>query len=149
MNHGHIITTRGAVIDYDVIRAKINELAESYHIQEVAIDCWNATQLATQLSGDGFEMIGFGQSFASMSAPTKKFERRILAQTINHAGNPVLRWMASNVSIQQDSTGNMKPDKAKSADRIDGIVASLMALGRIMVHEEEDGSFLSEGLFFI
>ena len=67
----------GKVIDYEFIRNKINELAEQYQIKEVAIDRWNATQLSTQLEGDGFEMIGFGQGFASMAAPTKELERRI------------------------------------------------------------------------
>jgi phage terminase large subunit-like protein len=145
VRQGHIIATEGNVIDYDVIRAKINELAEQYHIKEIAIDRWNATQLSTQLSGDGFEMIGFGQGFGSMSAPTKELERRVLAKEINHGGNPVLRWMASNVSIKQDPAGNMKPDKSKSTERIDGIVASLMALGRVMESDDERGSVYDNG----
>ena len=142
---GDLIATEGSVIDYEIIRSKINELAEQYHIKEIAIDRWNATHLATQLSGDGFELIGFGQGYASMSAPTKEFERRVLAQEINHAGNEVLQWMASNVSIKQDEAGNMKPDKSKSNGRIDGIVAALMALGRIMQHDDERGSVYDSG----
>ena len=115
------------------IRNKINELAEQYQIKEIAVDRWNATQLSTQLEGDGFEMIGFGQGFASMAAPTKELERRILEGTINHGKNPVLRWMASNVTTEQDAAGNLKPSKKKSTERIDGIVATIMALGRVMV----------------
>ena len=80
-----------------------------------------------------------------MSAPTKEFERRVLAQEINHAGNEVLQWMASNVSIKQDEAGNMKPDKSKSNGRIDGIVAALMALGRIMQYDDERGSVYDSG----
>ncbi|NEX63451.1 terminase large subunit [Noviherbaspirillum galbum] len=144
---GLIIPTEGNVIDYDIIRAKINELAEIYQIKEIAVDRWNATQISTQLAGDGFEMIGFGQGFASMSGPTKELERRVLAQEINHGGNPVLRWMASNVSIKQDEAGNMKPDKSKSTERIDGIVAALMALGRAMEADEERPSVYDEGEF--
>src|SRR5690606_6598771 len=102
---GDLIATEGSVIDYEILRSKINALSEKYHIKEIAIDRWNASQLATQLSGDGFEMIGFGQGYASMSAPTKELERRILAQEINHAGNEVLRWMANNLSIKQDEAG--------------------------------------------
>lgn len=147
VRQGYIIATEGNVIDYDVIRAKINELSEQYHIKEIAIDRWNATQLSTQLTGDGFEMIGFGQGFASMSAPTKELERRVLAKEINHAGNPILRWMASNVSIKQDPAGNMKPDKSKSTERIDGIVACLMALGRVMESDDERGSVYDGGAF--
>ena len=82
-----------------------------------------------------------------MSAPTKELERRVLAQEINHGGNPVLRWMASNVSIKQDPAGNMKPDKSKSTERIDGIVAALMSLGRVMESDHERGSVYDDGAF--
>lgn len=147
---GWIEATDGSVIDYEVIRAKINELGTKYQIKEIAIDRWNATQLATQLTGDGFEMVGFGQGFASMSSPAKELERRILGREISHGGNPVLRWMASNVSVTQDPAGNVKPDKAKSTERIDGIVASLMALGRAMEAQEEKASrYETEGFSFV
>lgn len=135
---GLIETTPGAVIDYDVIRARINELSERYHIKEIAIDRWNAAQLSTQLSGDGFEMVGFGQGFASMGSPTKELERLIIGKEIAHDGNPVMRWMASNVSVETDAAGNMKPSKKKSTERIDGIVASIMAIGRMDQHFEGD-----------
>ena len=134
--NGFIETTPGSVIDYEFIRRKINELAKQYHIKEIAIDRWNATQLSTQLSADGFEMIGFGQGFASMAAPTKELERRVLQGTINNGANPVLRWMASNVTIEQDAAGNIKPSKKKSTERIDGIVATVMALGRVMLTDD-------------
>ncbi|MGB7194897.1 MAG: terminase TerL endonuclease subunit [Collimonas pratensis] len=137
IKQGYIIATPGAVIDYDYIRAKLNALAEQYQIKEVAIDRWNAAQLSTQLSGDGFEMVGFGQGFASMSSPTKELEKRVLACEINHGGNPVLRWMASNVAVEMDAAGNTKPSKAKSTERIDGIVASVMAIGRLGVDAGE------------
>lgn len=147
VKQGHIIVTPGSVIDYDVIRAKINDLAEQYHIKEIAVDRWNATHLATQLTGDGFEMVGFGQGFASMSAPTKEIEKRVLGKSINHGGNPVLRWMASNVAVEQDAAGNVKASKAKSTERIDGIVASIMALGRVMNSDDERGSAYDTGAF--
>jgi len=147
---GYIEATDGSVIDYDVIRKRINELAERFQIKEIAIDRWNATQLATQLAGDGFEMVGFGQGFASMSSPTKELERRVLGGELNHGKNPVLRWMASNVSVTQDPAGNVKPDKAKSTERIDGIVAALMALGRAMEADEEKPSvYESQGFTFV
>ena len=145
--NGFIETTPGAVIDYEFIRAKINELAEKYHIKEIAIDRWNATQLSTQLSADGFEMIGFGQGFASMASPTKELERRVLQGTINNGENPVLRWMASNVTIEQDAAGNIKPSKKKSTERIDGIVATIMALGRVMLTDDLTES--SGEVFFV
>jgi phage terminase large subunit-like protein len=106
----------------------MNELNQQYHITQVAIDRWNATQLSTQLAGDGFEMIAFGQGYASMSAPTKKLEEVVLAAKLRHAGHPVLRWMAGNISIEQDAADNWKPSKKKSCERIDGIVALIMGL---------------------
>jgi phage terminase large subunit-like protein len=130
---GLITATEGDVVDYDRIRARINELGQAYHVKEIAIDRWNSTQLATQLAGDGFEIFGFGQGFASMSAPTKELETLILGGRIRHGGHPVLRWNASNVSVETDAAGNVKPSKKKSTEKIDGIVALIMALGRAMV----------------
>lgn len=134
-------------LTYDVIRSKINSLSEQYQIKEIAIDRWNATQISTQLTGDGFEMIGHGQGFASLSAPTKELERRVLSRQINHGANPVLAWMASNVQIEQDAAGNMKPSKSKSTSRIDGISATLMSLSRIMVADEDQSSAYDGGVF--
>jgi len=126
---GLIKLTEGDVIDYDVIRRDINELGQSYDIRQIAIDRWNAAQITTQLQGDGFEVVSFGQGFASMAAPTKEFERLLLEQKIAHGGNPILRWMASNVAVKTDPAGNLKPDKERSTEKIDGIVAAIMAVG--------------------
>ncbi len=130
IRQGCLEATPGDVVDYEVIRARIRELGERYRIQEIALDRWNATQLATQLSGDGFEMVAFGQGYASMSAPTKKLEELVLSQRLAHGGHPVLRWMAGNVSLETDAADNWKPSKKKSIERIDGIVAMIMALDR-------------------
>lgn len=144
---GFIEATSGNVLDYELIRARINALSERFHIKEIAIDRWNATQLATQLAGDGFEVVGFGQGFASMSAPCKELEKRVLGQQIAHGNNPVLRWMASNVSVTTDAAGNLKADKAKSTERIDGIVASLMALGRVIANQQDIADAYAGGSF--
>lgn len=133
VQQGHIIATPGNVVDYDAVRQKAVELAQVFNVREWAIDRWNSTGLQTQLTGDGLTVVQFGQGFASMSSPTKDFERKVLANTIHHDGNPVLRWMLSNVAIMQDPAGNMKPAKDRSIERIDGIVASIMALGRALV----------------
>ena len=129
IREGHIDATPGEVIDYDRIRRRVNELGERYAIREIAIDRWNATQLATQLEGDGFEVVAFGQGYASMNWPTKKLEELVLGGRLAHGSNPVLRWMASNVSIEADAADNWKPSKKRSIERIDGIVALVMALG--------------------
>lgn len=135
---GALETTEGNIIDYDVIRRRINELADLYDIQEIATDPWNATQLTTQLSGDGFEVVAFRQGFASMSAPTKELEKRVRGGRLQHGEHPVLRWMASNVAVEHDAAENLKPSKKVSTERIDGIVALIMALGRAMVEEDDD-----------
>ena len=120
--------TPGEVVDYDVIRRRINEFGKRFHIRQIAIDRWNATQL----DGDGFEIVAFGQGYASMSAPTKRLEELILSRKIAHAGHPVLRWMASNVSLETDAADNWKPSKKRSPERIDGIVAAVMAVAQAM-----------------
>ena len=146
---GLVEATSGPVIDYDVIRTRINELAEKYEIREIAIDRWNATQLSTQLAGDGFTVYPFGQGFASMAAPCQEFEKRVIGKTLNHGGNAVLRWMASNVTVEIDAAGNMKPSKAKSTERIDGIVASIMALGRVIASQETEAPFARGEFVFV
>jgi phage terminase large subunit-like protein len=141
-----IRVTEGNVVDYDQIRADINALGKAYEIREIAIDRWNSTQLQTQLTGDGFTVVPFGQGFASMTAPTKELERLVLERKLRHAGHPVLRWMASNVAVRQDPAGNLKIDKAKSTERVDGMVALAMAVGRAMVADDGDyaGVFIVE-----
>lgn len=126
---GYIHATPGNVIDYDFIRAFINEKAEQYDIREIALDRWNGTQLGIQLTGDGRNIVPFGQGFASMSFPSKELEALVRGQKLVHGGNPVLRWMASNVSIKADAAGNIKPVKDESTGRIDGIVGLVMGIG--------------------
>lgn len=126
---GLITMTEGNVIDYDVIRRDLNELGKTYRIKKLAIDRWNASQITTQLMGDGFDVVEFGQGYASMNAPAKELEKLVLGQQLAHGSNPVLRWMASNCMVETDAAGNIKPSKAKSTEKIDGIVALIMALG--------------------
>jgi phage terminase large subunit-like protein len=126
---GYIRATDGNVTDYDVIRRDINELAQKYNIRQIAIDRWNATQLSTQLQGDGLQVVGFGQGYGSMSSPSRALENYVLSERLRHANHPVLSWMAANVAVQSDHQGNIKPSKAKSTERIDGIVSLVMALG--------------------
>lgn len=130
IEQGWITATEGDVTDYDFIRKDIQELGEQFGIKEIAVDRWNATQITTQLGGDGFEMVPFGQGFGSMSAPSKELEKLVISKKLRHGNNPVLNWMAANVAIEQDAAGNIKPSKRKSTERIDGIVALVMAIGR-------------------
>lgn len=147
---GLITATPGAVTDYDFIRRDIGELAERYQLREVAFDRWNATQLTTQLAGDGMALVGFGQGFASMAGPSRELERRIVGRELLHDGNPVLRWMVSNVTVEMDPAGNIKPSKAKSTERIDGVVAACMAIGRWQQAEAAPvDPYASRGLAFV
>ena len=139
----------GEVIDYERIRTKLNELGKRFRIEQIAIDRWNATQLATQLDDDGFEIVSFGQGYASMSAPTKKLEELVLSQKLRHAGNPVLRWMAGNVAIEQDAADNWKPSKKKSQERIDGIVALVMAVDLATRYVEHKSIYSERGALFL
>lgn len=126
---GFMRSTPGASVDYDVIRRDINALREQFNINTIAVDRWNATQLVKQLSDDGFNVGLFGQGYASMTAPSKLLETMIIDGTLRHGAHPVLRWMAGNVAIETDAAGNIKPSKKTSTEKIDGIVALVMALG--------------------
>lgn len=142
---GYLLSTEGNVIHYDFIEKFINDLAEKYHICEIAVDRWNATQMIQNLEGDGFTMVPFGQGFASMSGPTKDFYSLLMEGQIIHGGHPVLRWMAGNVVVDTDPAGNIKVTKAKSKEKIDGIVAAIMALDRCIRNQTEpQGSVYDE-----
>lgn len=127
---GLIETTPGNVIDYDYIATKIEELAVRYNIREIAFDRWGAFQISNRLINAGLTMVGFGQGFQSMSQPTKDLLRIVMDRKLRHGANPVLRWMADNVVVSQDASGNVKPNKQKSREKIDGVVAGIMALDR-------------------
>lgn len=127
---GYMEATPGEVVDYTFIRRRINELSKVYKFGAFAYDPWNAMQLALQLQDeDGFTMAEHRQGFVSMNEPSKEFERLVVSGRIRHDGNPVMAWMISNVALKTDPAGNIKPDKSKSTGRIDGVVASVMAVG--------------------
>ena len=105
--------TPGDVIDYDYIRQMVLNLADLYDIREIGYDRYNAQQIVTQLTNDGVTMVPIGQGTASMFAPTKHFMELVLRREIAHGGDPVLRWMVSNLVIQTDAAGSYKPDKEK------------------------------------
>ena len=141
---GFIQTTEGNVIHYGFIEKFIERLGETYHIREVAYDRWNATQMVQNLEDMGFTMVPFGQGFKDMSPPSKELFKLLMEGNINHGGNPVLKWMAGNVVMRQDPAGNIKPDKEKSVEKIDGIVASIMALDRCIRNGTSSGSVYDE-----
>lgn len=142
---GFIVQTNGATTDYNKVFDDVLDLASRYQFMpdddsgkpSIAVDrLFQGAQLCTNLEDEGFEVIAFGQGFLSMAAPTKAFEEAVVDERIRHGDNPVLNWMASNTEIVTDGAGNkkpVKPGKDKTGDRshqkIDGIVASVMAMG--------------------
>lgn len=145
------MATEGNVVHYGFIEQFICDLSEKYHILEIAVDRWNATMLTQNLEGDGFVMVPFGQGFASMSPPTKEFYKLLMEGRIIHGGNPVMRWMAGNVVVDTDPAGNIKCTKAKSPEKIDGIVAAIMALDRAIRNGNNttESVYDTRGLLFI
>lgn len=127
---GYIMTTEGNVVHYGYIEAFIEELGKKYNIREIAFDRWGAVQMVQNLENLGFTVVPFGQGFKDMSPPMKELMKLTLEQKLAHGGNPVLRWMADNVYIRTDPAGNIKADKEKSTEKIDGMIATIMALDR-------------------
>ena len=127
---GYLLTTEGNVVHYGFIERFIEELGTKYNIREIAFDRWGAVQMVQNLDGMGFTVFQFGQGYRDMSPPTKELMKLVLEKKIAHGNNPILRWMVDNITIKQDEAGNIKPDKARSTERIDGAVAMIMALSR-------------------
>jgi phage terminase large subunit-like protein len=126
----YLKTTEGNVVHYGFIEKAIEDLGALYNIREIAYDDWNATHMCQNLEGLGFKMVPFGQGFKSMSPPSKELMRLVLDGKLAHGGHPVLRWMMDNIYVRTDPAGNIKPDKEKSSEKIDGAVALIMALDR-------------------
>lgn len=141
---GFIKTTEGNVVHYGFIESFIEELGTKYNIKEIAFDRWGAVQMVQNLEGMGFTVVPFGQGYKDMSPPSKELMKLTLEEKIAHGGNPVLRWMMDNIFIKQDPAGNIKPDKEKSIEKIDGAVALIMALDRSIRNQGGSGSVYDE-----
>ena len=129
---GYLHTTEGNVVHYGFIEEFIRKLGERFDIREIAYDRWNASMMVQALQDDGFTMVPFGQGYRDMSNPTKDLMRLVLEGTLRHDRNPVLRWCIDNVFVRTDPAGNLKIDKEKSTEKVDGAVALVMALDRAM-----------------
>jgi len=138
------------VIDYGAIRADVFKDSEKYDIQKIAFDRWGFEAIRQQLVNEGIDenlMVAFGQGFASMSAPMKALESTYLSGQLIHNNHPVTNWMASNVAAKVDPADNVKPDKSKSTEKIDGIVTLIMALGlAITIPETKESVYETRGI---
>ncbi|HUS47476.1 MAG TPA: terminase TerL endonuclease subunit [Phycisphaerae bacterium] len=147
---GYIERTEGNVVDYSAIRQRIKELHAATPVMEIAFDPFNATHIAQQLADDdGFTMIEFRQGFLSMNEPSKALERLVQSRGLAHGGNPVLRWMASNVAILTDARENIAPSKKHSGEKIDGIVTVIMGLARAQAGAETSKAYDQRWMIWI
>ena len=148
---GYIMTTEGNVVHYGYIEKFIEQLGEKYNIREIAFDRWGAVQMVQNLENTGFTVVPFGQGFKDMSPPTKELMKLTLEKRIAHGGHPVLRWMMDNIYIRTDPAGNIKADKEKSTEKIDGAIATIMALDRAIRcgNDTEESVYDQRGLLFI
>jgi len=147
----NVFVTEGNVTDYDSIRRFVtgyhvengvvkydsDALATRYKIEAIAFDRFNSSQCVLNLAADGINVVPYGQGFVSMSTPSKELERLMSESKIQHGGDPVLRWMFGNVVLRTEASGNIKPDKEKSGDKIDGIVSLVMAIGQAMTDQSK------------
>ena len=124
----YLTATDGNATDYEYVLKFIGELNERFRVMKVAFDRWGASYLVQKLQDMGLEVVSFGQGYATMSPATKTFERLVLRKELIHDNNPVLRWAMGNVTIEQDASGNVKPSKKKSIERIDPAISSIMAV---------------------
>ena len=148
---GYLQTTEGNVVHYGFIEKFIERLGERFNIREIAFDRWGAVQMVQNLEGMGFTVVPFGQGFKDMSPPTKELMKLVLEQKIAHGGHPVLRWNMDNIFIRTDPAGNIKADKEKSTEKIDGAVATIMALDRAIRCGNDHGTSVydNRGILFI
>jgi len=137
VRNGFLTLTPGNVADYDFIRAQINLDREKFAVRGIAYDPWNSSQLVNDLVGDGAPMVKTRQGLVTLSAPTKELQRILLEGTeekpmFRHGGNPAVRWQVDNFAVAMDPAGNVKPNKAVAADKIDAVAATINALSLVL-----------------
>lgn len=147
IDQGLITALPGAVVDdYSPIKGQLDKWNDLYKIRKVGLDRWNATAFAASLKRE-YDVQFFGQGFPSMNGATKGFLSLVLGKKLRHAGHPVLRWMASNFAVETNSAGDLRPCKKRSGDKIDGIVALIMAVGQSLAGDEKKESvYVRRGL---
>lgn len=134
---GYIKATPGNVTDLAYIKQDLIEALETYNVKEVAYDPYGANELSASLLDEGAPMVKMSQSIMSMSDPSKELEKAIKGGTLVHGGDPVMNWMISNCVIYTDPNDNIKVRKEHDANKVDGVIATIMALGRLKVNGGE------------
>lgn len=141
---GRLIETEGDVIDFGRIEDDIKDDVAAFKETEVAYDPWQALNLAQRLQADGVPVIEYRNTVANFSAPMKEIEALARQGRLHHDGDPILAWMVSNVVCHTDAKDNIYPRKERPENKIDGVVALIMALGRELSAADES-SYLSKG----
>ena len=138
---GHMEQTEGEVTDYSVIEAAILDVKERFNLQAMAFDRWNATEMVSRLVKAEVPMVEFRQGAKSYHPAIREMELAYVGGTLVHTGDPVLTWCASNFIVRRDDNLNMAPDKKRAPEKIDDMVALLMAIGVSITPEEGDDEF--------
>ena len=150
---GYLILTPGDVVDFDFIEDVIREIAGEFKIKEIAHDPWKAMEIVNHLQTEGIaELIQVSQNYSGMAAGTDAFEKKVLGQLIGHGNNPIMDWMIACTEVKSDRQGNicpMKPKRGRTGARIDGVIASILALSRAIVHTDERSIYEDHGLIAI
>jgi phage terminase large subunit-like protein len=142
---GYMDISPGNWIELDAVRERIMWCCEAFDVREVAYDPWNAEAIGQELERSGIPNIRVRQGAASLSEPMKELYGLVLEREFHHGANPVLRWMMGNVAAKTDENGNIRPDKSKSTERIDGVSATITAMSRALVIDATPGWDLSNG----
>jgi phage terminase large subunit-like protein len=142
---GYLIMVPGNTIDYRFVKSFIMQTAEDFQIDIIEYDRWNSSQIVVDLIDEGIPMEKFGQGFASMSAPTKQLEYWIKREEIAIHDNPVFHWMMRNVALKFDPAGNVKIDKEKSQNKVDGPVAAAMSIGGYLTGRNNENIYKGNG----
>ncbi|QOC89871.1 terminase large subunit [Micromonospora craniellae] len=137
VKEGLLLTTPGNVADYDFVQAQIEQDIETFDVASLGYDPWNATQLTNNLSAAGAPLVKVRQGLQTLSPPLKEVQRLLLAgredrPLLRHGGNPAVRWQVDNLSVHTDPAGNVKPDKARSAEKIDAVSSLVTAMSEAM-----------------
>lgn len=139
-DQGYITATPGNTIDYTYLEDSVLATYHDHNVKRIEMDQWNASQVANNLTEKGLDVSFFSQQIATISFPTKQFEKLVYEGKIKHDGNPVLTWMLSGCIIYRDANENIKVHKGQShsgTKRVDGIIACIMALGGSLTGETE------------
>lgn len=145
---GWLTTTPGNVTDFGYIEDDLKLLKSDYEVQEVPYDPFQATQFSTRMIEEGFPMVEYGATVKNFSEPMKYVEALILKKDIEFQKDPVLMWMFGNVVAALDKKDNIFPNKERAENKIDGVVALIMAMGRAIIHNEGQSAYDDRGIIF-